>query len=242
MASCDLASKLLEACSARHACICRRLEFFDPMPSPPDKLGDADGITAGNVGGGFIGSARDCGVPGADGLGEPTASAYASCTNEARWLPKSGGAGLFDDIRLLPGKSILMCTERDYALRFAEHMCLYEVSMIRSSEEADKVRSPFVALYIRATLSMLPVMKNCPSGDQARSYISEPLLDLHIVLTRQCSTSSCPSSPKLELRAGFSEGTHSSTLPSSPAVASSSPRGHHRTTLTAWVCFLSVES
>jgi len=107
-------------------------------------LGDADGMTAGSgmdglgetdrclmgwplcepnderrlcdVGGGFIGSARDCGVPGADGRGEPIASARVSCTNEARWvLPKSGGAGLFDDIRL-PGRSIfvtLLCCARE---------------------------------------------------------------------------------------------------------------------------------
>ena len=56
---------------------------------------------------------------------------------------------------------------------------------------------PLVALYIRATLSMLPVTKNVPSGDHAKSYISDPLLDLHIVLTLQCSKSSSPSSPKL---------------------------------------------
>jgi hypothetical protein len=79
---------------------------------PPERLGDAEGMTAGNgimdglgetdrrrfgpacepnddrllceVGGGFIGRARDCGVPGADGLGDPTASDNASATNEAR--------------------------------------------------------------------------------------------------------------------------------------------------------------
>ena len=101
----------------------------------PDKLGDAEGMTAGSgivdglgdtdrlmlcatcepnedlllceVGGGFIGSARDCGVPGADGLGDPAASEVMLWTNDARWLPKSGGAGLFDDIRR-PGKSIFV--------------------------------------------------------------------------------------------------------------------------------------
>ena len=101
----------------------------------PDRLGDADGMTAGNgivdglgetdrlalwptcdpkddrllcdVGGGFIGRAKDCGVAGAEGLGEPTASDSASCTNDARLLPKSGGAGLLDEI-LLPGRSILV--------------------------------------------------------------------------------------------------------------------------------------
>ena len=77
----------------------------------PERLGDAEGMTAGKgmdglgetdrlmlfaacepkddrllceVGGGFIGSARDCGVPGADGRGEPKASEIASWMNEAR--------------------------------------------------------------------------------------------------------------------------------------------------------------
>ena len=82
--------------------------FRTPIPRPPDKLGDADGITAGSgidglgetdlltdcepkddrllcdVGGGFMGNASDCGVPGAEGFGEPTASDMMSCTNEAR--------------------------------------------------------------------------------------------------------------------------------------------------------------
>lgn len=90
------------------------LAFRTPSPSAPDMLGDAEGMTAGSgmvdglgdtdrltdaatcepnddlrlwdVGGGFIGSARDCGVPGADGSGEPTAAEVASCTNEARLL------------------------------------------------------------------------------------------------------------------------------------------------------------
>lgn len=108
--------------------------FLIPKPRPPDRLGDAEGMTAGSgideglgetdllgaacdpnddlllceVGGGFIGRASDCGVPGAEGRGDPTASANASATKEARWLPtlpKSGGAGLFDDIRR-PGRSI----------------------------------------------------------------------------------------------------------------------------------------
>lgn len=82
------------------------LVFLTPRPIPPAILGDAEGITAGSgivdglgetdrlmlwpiwdpkddlllceVGGGFIGSARDCGVPGADCLGEPNASPRAS--------------------------------------------------------------------------------------------------------------------------------------------------------------------
>ena len=100
-------------------------------------LGEADGMTAGNgivdglgetdllieaatcepnddlrlcdVGGGFMGKASDCGVPGADGSGEPIPVDVASCTNEARLLvgPRSGGAGLLDEIRR-PGKSILV--------------------------------------------------------------------------------------------------------------------------------------
>ena len=76
-------------------------------------LGDADGITAGSgmdglgdtdrlvvgpvpicepnddlrlcdVGGGFMGSARDCGVPGAEGAGEPIAPKPPSWTKAAR--------------------------------------------------------------------------------------------------------------------------------------------------------------
>ena len=61
------------------------------------------------VGGGFIGIASDCGVPGAEGNGEPIPPEVASCTNDARLLvgPMSGGAGLLDDIRR-PGRSILV--------------------------------------------------------------------------------------------------------------------------------------
>lgn len=56
-----------------------------------------------------MGKASDCGVPGADGFGEPIASERMSWTKDARWLPtpRSGGAGLFDDIRRA-GKSILV--------------------------------------------------------------------------------------------------------------------------------------
>lgn len=107
-------------------------------------LGDADGMTAGNgiveglgetermrlppacdpkderllcdVGGGFIGIARDCGVSGAEGRGDPAPiSDTVSAAKEARWLPKSGGAGLLDDI-LRPGRSIfetLLCCVRE---------------------------------------------------------------------------------------------------------------------------------
>ena len=57
------------------------------------------------VGGGFIGRASDCGVPGADGAGEP-AMAESRAMNEAR-PPKSGGAGLFEDTRRA-GRSILV--------------------------------------------------------------------------------------------------------------------------------------
>lgn len=113
------------------------LVFRTPSPSAPDMLGEAEGMTAGrgmvdglgdtdrlteaatcelkddlrlcDVGGGFMGIASDCGVPGAEGSGDPTAADVASCTNEARLLvgPRSGGAGLLDDIRR-PGKSILV--------------------------------------------------------------------------------------------------------------------------------------
>lgn len=112
--------------------------FFTPMLMLPETLGDAEGMTAGRgieglgetdlrtdwpicepneerllcvVGGGFIGNARDCGVPGAEGAGDPVACEVTSCTKEALWLAaacaKSGGAGLFEEIRR-PGRSILV--------------------------------------------------------------------------------------------------------------------------------------
>lgn len=56
--------------------------------------------------GGFIGSAKDVGVPGIDGAGDPGAKAMASDAVCVRRLG-SGGAGLLDDIRLL-GKSIFV--------------------------------------------------------------------------------------------------------------------------------------
>ena len=52
----------------------------------------------------MFGRASDCGVPGIDGTGEPIA--MASPTKDAR-PPKSGGAGLFEDIRRA-GRSILV--------------------------------------------------------------------------------------------------------------------------------------
>jgi len=103
------------------------------MPIPPDRLGDADGMNAGNgmadglgeterlilcptceltddrllweVGGAVNGIARDCGVPGADGRGEPSASVRTSRVNDARCEPGSCGAGLSDEMRR-PGRSI----------------------------------------------------------------------------------------------------------------------------------------
>lgn len=58
------------------------------------------------VGGGCIaGNARDCGVPGIEGTGEPN-PVDESVGNEAR-APKSGGAGLFEEIRRA-GRSILV--------------------------------------------------------------------------------------------------------------------------------------
>lgn len=53
-----------------------------------------------------MGNASDAGVPGAEGPGELAVGFGASATNEAR-EPKSGGAGLLDDI-LRAGKSILV--------------------------------------------------------------------------------------------------------------------------------------
>jgi len=59
-----------------------------------------------DVGGGcMVGRARDCGVPGIDGTGDPIAR-FGSAANEAL-PPKSGGAGLFDETRRA-GKSILV--------------------------------------------------------------------------------------------------------------------------------------
>lgn len=54
--------------------------------------------------GGFMGSGKDIGVPGAEGVGEAIASDEASLT-KCGLGPKSGGAGLLEDI-LLDGKSI----------------------------------------------------------------------------------------------------------------------------------------
>ena len=53
--------------------------------------------------GGFMGKATEVGVPGAEGAGEPTEGFGSRTDSEAR-CPKSGGAGLLDDIRL-GGKS-----------------------------------------------------------------------------------------------------------------------------------------
>lgn len=54
--------------------------------------------------GGFIGRAKDVGVPGIEGTGDPIASPEGSLGSWER-NPKSGGAGLLEDI-LRPGKSI----------------------------------------------------------------------------------------------------------------------------------------
>ena len=82
---------------------------------------------------------------------------------------------------------------------------------------------PVCALYILAMLSMLPVMKKTPSGDQAISYISEPI-DRHMCLTRHVSLSSNPSSPNVAGCVWFSDGTQRRILPSSPALPRSSPK------------------
>lgn len=76
----------------------RRIEGDDMAPKDERRLCD--------VGGGCIaGKARDCGVPGIDGTGEPAPS-VDSGAKEAR-APKSGGAGLFEDMRRA-GRSILV--------------------------------------------------------------------------------------------------------------------------------------
>ena len=48
--------------------------------------------------GGFIGRAIDVGVPGCEGTGEPMEVLESTTESWARW-PKSGGAGLLEDIR-----------------------------------------------------------------------------------------------------------------------------------------------
>jgi hypothetical protein len=52
-----------------------------------------------------MGSARTVGVPGADGAGDPTASEDDSPDERLRRCERSGGAGLFEEIRRL-GRSI----------------------------------------------------------------------------------------------------------------------------------------
>lgn len=61
-----------------------------------------------DIAGGFIGKAKDVGVPGidADGAGEPGAKVEFSGIVYGL-NPRSGGAGLLEDI-LLPGRSILV--------------------------------------------------------------------------------------------------------------------------------------
>ena len=61
-----------------------------------------------DIAGGFIGRAKDVGVPGmdADGAGEPGVQAELSGIVYGL-NPRSGGAGLLDEIRL-PGRSILV--------------------------------------------------------------------------------------------------------------------------------------
>ena len=102
---------------------CRLGELADGMTAGrgSDGAGDTDRLIEGDdpkefrllcdVGaGGFIGNARRCGVPGIDGTGDPATCDRASATKDA--LPKSGGAGELEDIRL-PGKSIratLLCS------------------------------------------------------------------------------------------------------------------------------------
>ena len=56
--------------------------------------------------GGFIGSEKEVGVPGVDGAGDCMTAEDAAGKSLLR-TGKSGGAGLFDDIRLRGGRSIL---------------------------------------------------------------------------------------------------------------------------------------
>ena len=76
----------------------RRIDGDDMAPKEERRLCE--------VGGGCIaGKARDCGVPGIEGTGEPTPR-VESAANEAR-APKSGGAGLFEEMRRA-GRSIFV--------------------------------------------------------------------------------------------------------------------------------------
>lgn len=56
--------------------------------------------------GGFMGSGKDVGVPGADVPGEPIEGAESTAASWDR-CPKSGGAGLLDEMRR-GGRSALM--------------------------------------------------------------------------------------------------------------------------------------
>lgn len=74
--------------------------------------------------GGFIGRGTEVGVPGADGTGEPTAMPDASVGARRERCPKSGGAGLLEEIRLA-GKSIFAWLARSVycpSLVFSEYM------------------------------------------------------------------------------------------------------------------------
>lgn len=121
----------------------------------------------------------------------------------------------------------------------------------------DTFNIPVDALYIRAILSMLPVMKNDPSGDHARSYISA-IMAPHIFLTLHVSNSSDLSSPKADVCELLSAWVQRITFPSSPALARTSPvkivsimksrmhrrcrpLGDHRTTFTVCWCLARVD-
>lgn len=56
--------------------------------------------------GGFMGSVAEVGVPGAEGTGDPMDVAESNTDSCARW-PKSGGAGLLEEMRR-GGRSALM--------------------------------------------------------------------------------------------------------------------------------------
>lgn len=105
------------------------------------------------------------------------------------------------------------------ALQSVESSPLRSLAM---NPRANGAFTPVCALKILAVLSTPPVIKYTPSGDQARSYISAPLDVRHICLILQVSLSPACSSPIGAMDA--SAGTHSRTLPSSPADASISPK------------------
>ena len=108
------------------------------------------------------------------------------------------------------------------AQRFDGQGCLEGLISLVFTKGCLKDGIPVWALYIRATLSILPIIKYMASGDQAKSYISAPE-ERHICLTLHTSSSSVPSPPNAGIAVFPSSNDHNITFPSSPADARTSP-------------------